>query len=81
MGVETAGEERRRRRGQWPIRRFRLGEEPNDDLSRATTAEERLAMMWPLALDAFSFQTHRLEPAPRAQWPVRVRRLGQPEVD
>ena len=38
----------------WPIRKHRLGEEPSDDLRDSTTAEERLQMMWPLAVDAWS---------------------------
>ncbi len=38
----------------WPIRRYKLGEEPPDDLSGTTSIEERLGMMWPLALDAWS---------------------------
>jgi len=42
------------RRNTWPVRVFRLGSEPSDDLELLTTAEERLAMMWPLALEAWS---------------------------
>ncbi|MEO8501992.1 MAG: hypothetical protein ABI565_13825 [Vicinamibacteria bacterium] len=71
--------ERRRRRATWPVRRFPLGEEPGDDLSATTTAEERLAMMRPLAEDAFSRSASEL--IPRSQWPVRIRRLGDPGVD
>lgn len=36
------------------MRSFRLGEEPGDDLSDTTTAAERLAMMWPLAVEAWT---------------------------
>lgn len=79
--VGTSEDERRHRRAAWPIRRFRLGEEPGEDLSASTTVEERLAMMWPLALDAFSLGKASSEPAPRADWPVKVRRLGEREVD
>lgn len=37
---------------QWPVRVYRLGEEPTDDLSATTTADERLAMV--------ALLTHRL---------------------
>jgi hypothetical protein len=79
--VTTAEDERRRVRGAWPVRRFRLGEEPGEDLCATTTAEERLAMMWPLALDAFSLVKTPVKAPPRTAWPVKVRRLGEPEVD
>ena len=45
----TQQEERRLSRARWPIARFRLGEEPLDDLSESTTPRERIAMMWFLA--------------------------------
>ena len=54
--ARTAEDERRDRRASWPVRQFRLGDEPNEDLSSTTTAEERIAMMWPRALDAFSIE-------------------------
>jgi len=38
-------DESRARRGSWPVRKFRLGSEPSDDLSDSTTAEERLEMI------------------------------------
>jgi hypothetical protein len=64
-------------RGHWPVRKFRLGEEPSDDLSATTTAEERLAMMWPLALEAWSLTGKPLADYARSEAPVRVIRLGQ----
>ncbi len=63
-----------RTRADWPVRLHRLGDEPGDDLSATTTAEERLAMMWPLALEAFSL----LGPLPdyrRQDAPVVLQRL------
>jgi hypothetical protein len=39
-----AAARRAAQRSNWPVRRYRLGEEPSDDLSASTTAEERLAM-------------------------------------
>lgn len=44
--------ERAARRASWPVRRCAFGEE-SDDLSAETTATERIAMMWPLALEAW----------------------------
>jgi hypothetical protein len=77
----TREDERRLRRAAWPVRRFRLGEEPSEDLSASTTVEDRIAMMWPLAVDAFSHGRGVPDRTPRDLWPVRVRRLGDPEVD
>jgi hypothetical protein len=34
---------------------YQLGEEPSDDLSASTTAEERLEMMWELTQRAWLF--------------------------
>ena len=79
--VQTPADKRRDRRASWPVRRFRLGEEPGEDLSSTTTVEDRLAMMWPLALDAFSVVPSRSDRTSRARWPVKVRRLGEAEVD
>jgi hypothetical protein len=63
-------------RRSWPIRVFRLGEEPADDLSAVTTAAERLAMMWPLALDAWAAAGRPLPDYPRGQTPIRILRQG-----
>jgi len=40
-------------RRDWPIEVYQMGEEPSDDLSATTTAEERLGMMWELAKTAW----------------------------
>jgi hypothetical protein len=62
-------------RHSWPVARFRLGEEPGDDLSASTTAEERLAMVWPLTLEAWALSGRPLPEYERSQAPVRcVRR-------
>jgi len=54
MAVMTEGSDlRARARVTWPVRRFPVGEEPGDDLSRCTTAAERLGMMWELAVEAW----------------------------
>lgn len=58
-------------RASWPVCKYRLGEEPNDDLSGLTTPEERLAMMWPLALEAWTLAGRPMPIITRAELPVR----------
>ena len=58
-------------RRSWPIRKHRLGEEPSDDLSDSTTAEERLQMMWQLAVDAWSLADRPIPDYNRSEAPVR----------
>jgi hypothetical protein len=41
-------------RRSWPVRRYRLGEEPGDDLSATTTPEERLRMLGALSAEAWA---------------------------
>ena len=69
---ETAAQRRREARASTPIRVFRLGEEPGDDLSDCTTPEERIAMMWPLAVDAWTSAGRRLPGYSRDRMPGRV---------
>ncbi|MBI3448329.1 MAG: hypothetical protein HY049_05365 [Acidobacteria bacterium] len=71
MIPDEDAEARRARRSSWPVRKFRLGEEPSDDLSNSTTAEERLEMMWPLALEAYSWAGIPIPTYTRAETPVR----------
>ena len=68
----SAREARRAARAQWPVRKFRLAEEPGPDLSATTTASERLAMMWPLARDAWTLAGRAIPDYPRDRMPVRV---------
>lgn len=70
-----AESDRRRRaaaRRSWPVAVYRLGEEPGEDLSATTTAEERLAMVWPLTLEAWRLAGRELPSYERAEMPVRV---------
>ena len=66
-------------REAWPIRRFKLGEEPSDDLGATTIGEERLAMMWQLALDAWASAGRQLPEYTRENMPGRVIRPGDPK--
>ena len=59
-------------RRSWPIRAYRLGEEPDDDLSATTTITERLEMMWPLALDAWASSGQPIPDYPREKTPIRA---------
>ena len=69
---DRARKERAAARKSWPIRVYRLGEEPDDDLSATTTATERLEMMWPLAVDAWASSGQPIPDCPRKEAPVRV---------
>ena len=53
------------------MRKLRLGDEPGEDLSGSTTAEERLAMMWPLAVEAWSLTGEPMPEYEREDTPVR----------
>ena len=60
-------------RRSWPIRVYRLGEEPGNDLSGSTTAEQRLLMMWPLTLDAWALAGLPMPTYTRGETPVSLR--------
>ena len=64
-------QDRSRARGQWPVRKLRLGDDSDDDLRASTTAEQRLAMMWSLASDAWSLTGRPMPAYARSQTPVR----------
>jgi hypothetical protein len=72
--LDPAAAKRAALRRGWPIRTYRLGEEPPENLSAVTTAEERLAMMWPLALDSWASTGQPMPDYPRHRAPVRVLR-------
>lgn len=74
-------DERRKARLTWPVRAYRLGQEPPDDISAKTTPEERLASMWPLALEAWRLSGRPLPNYDRAHIPARLFRPGDPRVD
>jgi hypothetical protein len=57
------------------VRRFRLGEEPRDDLTGVTTAEERLRLLRELSERAWTLSGRPLPSYSRSQIPVRVARL------
>lgn len=63
-------------RKSWPIRVYRLGEEPLDDLRATTTAAERVEMVWQVTLDAWALAGKTIPDYPRNEAPVRVIRSG-----
>lgn len=69
-------DQRRRARAKWSIARFRLGEEPSDDLSETTTPAERIAMMWTLAESAWKLAGRQLPTYDRSQIPAVFYRPG-----
>jgi hypothetical protein len=76
MGFLPNDESRRRARarGSWNVVRRSLHEDDYEDLSRITTAEERLEMMWPLAVSAWSLSGVAIPGYSRAQAPGRLLR-------
>jgi hypothetical protein len=68
--VPTA-EERKAARANWPIRRFRLGEEPLDDPDEPAPGE-RLALLWSLSMRMWRLSGRKWVRRPRSRWPGRV---------
>ena len=66
--------ERAKARAQWPVRRFALGREPADDLSEVTEPEDRIAMMWPLAREAWLVAGREIPDYDRKDAPTRLLR-------
>jgi hypothetical protein len=79
--VDQARKERAAARKSWPIRVYRLGYEPDEDLSDITTATERLEMVWQLTQDAWASSGRPIPDYPRERTPIRViRREGAPRA-
>ncbi len=64
--------ERAARRREWQVRVYRLADQPGDDLSEATTAEERLEMVWELTARMWELTAQPRPSYTRARMPVRV---------
>ncbi len=61
-------------RKDWPVTVHRLGDEPPID---ATTPEQRLAMMWELAVQAWAVAGIPIPDYERKDMPVRVLRFWE----
>lgn len=73
----TSLEERSAARAAWPGRKLAAGETTSDDLSSSTTAEDRVAMVWQLTLDAWAMSGRPIPDYRREDSPGRViRRSG-----
>lgn len=68
---QAARAARRRARASWPVRVFRLGEEPPDDYS-GFTVEQRLAIAWQMTCDAWASAGRPMPTYTRSEMPVRV---------
>ena len=62
-------------RANWPVRKFRLGEEPVDDFSAYTMAE-RMMMVEQLSNDAWASAGLPMPRYSRREMPVRIIRKG-----
>jgi hypothetical protein len=69
-------ESRRQARAAWPVV-VRLLDESDDDISDVTTAAERIAMMWPLAQEAWRLAQRGIPTYDRNHTPSRVFRPGE----
>lgn len=67
-------EERRRARGNWPIRRVALEDEETTDLHDSTTVDERLAMVWTLTMQQWAFAQRQVPSYRREHMPGRILR-------
>lgn len=64
-------------RRSWPVRKVPLGVE-TANLEASTTAIERLAMMWPLAVEAYTLAGREIPTYSRRDTPAKLFRLGEP---
>ena len=58
-----------------------MGMEPGDDLSASTSVAERLAMMWPLAVEAWTLSGRSLPDYDRKNMPGQLYRSGDVPPD
>jgi hypothetical protein len=67
-------------RSRWPVRRYSLGEEP-DDVRDTTTPAQRIAMMWQLAREGWLLSGRSLPTYDRSAIPTRLYRPGERPPD
>lgn len=75
--AERDAAERKAARRHWPVRLYRLGDEPGDDLSATTTAVERLTMVTALTAETWALAGHPLPAYTRAETPMVLRKLAE----
>ena len=69
-------EERKHQRASWPVRRFRLGEEPVVDSYVSLTPEERVTVAWELSRRACHIARMPTAEYTRATMPGILRRIA-----
>ena len=74
-------ESRRAARAAWRIRKFALGEEPDEELPASTTDEERMAIAWNLSVETWRLAGRPLPDYDRAHIPARLFRPGEKPPD
>ena len=79
--ASDARKERARARASWPVVKYRLGEEPGDEVWAAMTPRERVSLMWPLTVDAWILAGREIPEYDRANTPTRLFRPGDPRPD
>jgi len=73
MTRDRVAREARRRTGSVQLLRwYRLGDEPAKALLVMTTATERLAMVWELAVAVYGTACVDRRSVPRERWPARM---------
>jgi hypothetical protein len=70
--TEESSESRAARIREWPLHAYRLGEEPGDDLSTTTTAEQRIEMVWQLSARMWELSGRPMPQYSRATMPIAI---------
>lgn len=71
---EARARSRRADPSRWPVRRYKLGEEPGIDPLDHRSVSERIAAMWPLAVRMWTLSGGSLPDYERSEAPGVVRR-------
>ena len=64
-------------RSHWPIRKYRLGEEPEDGFAQGLSMEENFRVTMELSEASYSLTAAGRKRLPRDQWPIRIVRLHE----
>jgi len=70
--AQRRAEFRRLHGSAWPVRAYRLGEEPTRDPLDRSLVDDRLATMWPLARAAWSVAGKAIPDYPRSEAPGTI---------
>jgi hypothetical protein len=70
--AERRAAERRKRATEWPVRCYRLGEEPNRDPLDLSTIDERIGMVWPLSKEGWAVAGRQIPNYERSSMPGQI---------